>query len=169
MKDWDASTYGSVMAEVFDTWYGVPPDAENAADFLSGLARSGPALELGIGTGRVALPLAKRGVEVRGIDASPVMVERLRAKPGGDDITVYEGDFADVPAEGTYQLIYAVYSAFYLLLSQEDQRGCLTNVRRHLRDDGAVVIQALVPDMTTLSRRDALRVGQVDIGHAVIE
>jgi SAM-dependent methyltransferase len=169
MKGWDASTYGSVMAEVFDTWYGVPDDAEVAAEFLAGLAGSGPALELGIGTGRVALPLAKHGVEVHGIDASAAMVERLRAKPGGQDITVHLGDFTDLAVDGTYQLVYLVYSALYLLLSQEAQRRCLAGVARHLHGDGALVVQALVPNMSNLSRREVLRVGQVDIGHAVIE
>jgi SAM-dependent methyltransferase len=150
MKGWDASTYGSVMAEVFDTWYGVPDDAEVAAEFLAGLAGSGPALELGIGTGRVALPLAKHGVEVHGIDASAAMVERLRAKPGGQDITVHLGDFTDLAVDGTYQLIYVVDSTFHLLLSQEAQRRCLAGVARHLHGDGAFVFQALVPNINTL-------------------
>lgn len=150
MRNYGIATFGDRLADIYDEWSGLLPDTEAAAEFLAGLAGPGRALELGIGTGRVALPLAERDIDVHGIEASPAMVERLRAKPGGRDITVHIGDFADVSVDGTYQLIYAVDSTFYLLLSQEAQRRCLANAARHLHGDGALVIQALIPNMDSL-------------------
>jgi predicted TPR repeat methyltransferase len=98
--DFDPATYGDRMAEVFDEWFVIPGEAEDAVSFLSELADRGRGLELSIETGRVALPLAERGTEVHGIDASEAMVEKLRAKPGGQSVPVNIGDFADVAVEG---------------------------------------------------------------------
>jgi SAM-dependent methyltransferase len=98
LPDYDPATYGDRMAEVYDEWFGTPADAEEAVAFLSDLAGRGRVLELGIGTGRVALPLAGKGIEVHGIDVSEAMVKRLRAKPAGDAIPVSIGDFAAVGA-----------------------------------------------------------------------
>src|SRR5712692_416415 len=112
---------------------------------LEQLARGGPALELAIGTGRIALPLAARGVRVDGIDISPAMVAKLRAKPGGDEISVTMGDFADVPVPGTYRLIYVVFNTLFNLLTQDDQVRCFENVATHLTDDGSFVVEAGVP------------------------
>lgn len=110
-------------------------------DFLADLAGSGPALELAIGTGRIALPLATRGVRVEGIDFSPAMVARLRAKPGGDQIAVTIGDFADVGVGGSYRLVYIVFNSFFNLLSQDDQVRCFENVAGQLSEDGAFVVE----------------------------
>ncbi len=99
------------------------------AEVLASLAEDGPALELGIGTGRVALRLRERGIEVHGVDASPAMVERLRGKPGGEDIPVSIGDFADVPGDGRFALVYVVFNTFFGLSSQEDQVRCLASAR----------------------------------------
>lgn len=101
MAEHDPAAYGDRIAGVYDEWPGVPEGADDEVAFLAGLASAGPALELGIGTGRVALPLVQAGVDVRGIDASGAMLERLRAKPGGGGIPVSIGDFADVGVEGT--------------------------------------------------------------------
>jgi predicted TPR repeat methyltransferase len=87
VPDHDAATYGDHMAEVYDEWFAVPSDTEDTVGFLSDLAGFGPGLELGIGTGRIALPLAQRGYEVHGVDASEAMVENLRAKNGGEEHT----------------------------------------------------------------------------------
>jgi SAM-dependent methyltransferase len=113
--------------------------------FLEKLARGGPALELAIGTGRIALPLAARGVPVDGIDFSPAMVAKLRAKPGGDQIAVTIGDFAEVSVPGAYRLIFVVYNTLFNLLTQEDQVRCFQNVAAHLADDGLFVVEAFVP------------------------
>ena len=114
-------------------------------EFLARLARNGPVLELAIGTGRIGLPLAARGMQVTGIEISPAMAARLRAKPGGGDIAVTMGDFADVAVPGTYRLAYVVYNTFFNLLTQDDQVRCFENVAAHLTDDGVFVVEAFVP------------------------
>lgn len=120
-------------------------DEGAAVAFLESLAGSGPALELGIGTGRLALPLAARGVRVDGIDISPAMVERLRAKPGAEQISVEIGDFADVAVKGDYRLIFVVWNSMFNLLTQEAQVRCFENVAAHLTGDGSFVVEAFVP------------------------
>jgi SAM-dependent methyltransferase len=120
-------------------------DETAAVAFLAQQAGPGPALELGIGTGRIALPLAARGIRVDGIDLSPAMVDQLRARPGGDQLSVTIGDLADVPVPGTYRLIYVVFNTLFNLLTQEDQVRCFENVAAHLADDGSFVVEAFVP------------------------
>lgn len=112
---------------------------------LHELAGDGPALELAIGTGRIALPLAATGLRVDGIDMSPDMVGQLRAKPGGADLAVTMGDFADVGVSGSYSLIYVVYNTLFNLLTQDDQVRCFENVAKHLTDDGVFLVEAGVP------------------------
>ncbi len=153
MAEYGPETYGDRWAEIYDEWVvGVRPDEEATAEFLASLAGGGPALELAIGTGRVALPLAARGIEVHGIDASERMVAKLREKPGGSGIPVTMGDFADVAVAGTYPLIYVVFNTLFALLTQEDQVRCFQNVAGRLTEDGLFVIQAFVPDMTRFDR-----------------
>jgi SAM-dependent methyltransferase len=121
-------------------------DEAEAVAFLEQLAAGGPALELAIGTGRIGLPLAARGIRVDAIDISPAMVAKLRAKPGGDQLEVTIGDFAEVPVSGEYRLIYVVYNTFNNLLTQDDQVRCFENVAAHLTDDGSFLIEAGVPN-----------------------
>ncbi len=168
MTEHGPAAYGDRIAGVYDEWFAVPTDAEDAATFLSELAGQGPALELGIGTGRVALPLLRRGVEVRGIDASEAMVEKLREKPGGENIPVHIGDFADVGVEGEFSLTYVVFNTLFALLRQDDQVRCFENVARHLRRDGVFAVEAFVPDMTLYDHNE--RVGVPDLGsdHVVL-
>jgi SAM-dependent methyltransferase len=116
-------------------------------DLLAGLAGTGRALELGIGTGRVALPLVERGIDVSGIDASAAMVAKLRDKPGGDRIAVSMGDFADVDVPGTFSLIYIPFTTFFALADQDEQIRCLHGVARHLDPGGHFVMDAFVPDL----------------------
>jgi hypothetical protein len=120
-------------------------DEMAAVAFLEQLAGRGPVLELAIGTGRIALPLAARGIRVDGVDISPAMITELRAKPGGDAIAVTLGNFADVPVPGTYRMIFVVWNTLFNLLTQEDQVRCFANVADHLTDDGAFVVEAFVP------------------------
>jgi SAM-dependent methyltransferase len=115
---------------------------------LADLAQGGRALELGIGTGRIALPLSDRDVAVHGIDAAQSMISRLRSKPGSDRITVTQGSFADVAVEGEFALVYVVFNTFFALSSQEEQVRCFANVAAHLSRDGCFVIEAFVPDPT---------------------
>ena len=144
MKDFDpATSFGEHVAATYDD---VPRgDEDEAVNFLERVAATGPVLELAIGTGRIALPLAARGIHVGGIDISPHMVARLRAKPGGDRIQVTMGDFAEVPVQGTYRLIYVVFNTIFNLLTQDDQVRCFENVATHLTVDGSFVVEAMVP------------------------
>ena len=152
MEGYRPETYGERIADVYDAMMADLPDPADCVDRLAELAGPGPALELGIGTGRVALPLAARGVQVHGIDASPAMVERLRAKPGGQAIAVTMGDFAGVPVEGGYRLVYVVFNTFFALLTQDDQVRCFANVARRLAPGGAFLIDVFVPDLTRFVR-----------------
>ena len=167
--DYDPATYGDRMAEVYDEWFGTPADAEEAVAFLGDLAGRGPALELGIGTGRVALPLAEKGIEVHGIDASEAMVERLRAKPGGDGVPASIGDFADVGVEGRFSLVYVVFNTFFALLTQEDQVRCFANVEKRLDDGGVFVIEAFVPDPERLAGGEVTQTKRVEVDRVFLE
>jgi SAM-dependent methyltransferase len=123
---------------------------EPVVDFLAERAGSGAALELGIGTGRIALPLSQRGVRVHGIDLSEAMVARLRAKPGEDAIGVTLGDFATATVDATFTLAYLVYNTIMNLTSQDDQVACFRNVAAHLEPGGCFVIEVGLPDLQRL-------------------
>jgi SAM-dependent methyltransferase len=144
MKDYEPKmSFGEDIAKTYrDLQRG---DELAAVEFLAQLAGQGPALELAIGTGRIALPLAARSIQVDGIDISPAMVDQLRSMPGGEKIKVVVGDFADVPVSGTYRLIFIVFNTFFNLLTQEDQVKCFKNVADHLSEDGVFVIETYVP------------------------
>ena len=140
-----AANYDADSAAWFD------PDVVTATvDFLFGLTGNGAALELGIGTGRIALPLAARGVPVQGIDLSPDMVVQLRAKPDAASIGVTIGDFATTVVEGTFRLAYLIYNTIENLTSQDDQVACFVNVGRHLEPGGCFVIEVEVPPLRRL-------------------
>src|SRR5437764_3674465 len=145
-------SFGEIVAEIYDD---IPRGDESAAvALLAELAGDGRALELAIGTGRIALPLAARGIRVDGVDFSPAMVAKLHEKPGGDELSVTVGDFADVPVEGAYRLVYVVFNTLFNLLTQEDQVRCFENVAAHLDDDGSFVVEAFVPTFLTRLRDD---------------
>ncbi len=143
-------TYGELVANDYDDWY--KDFDQDAVTLLAELARVGRALELGIGTGRIALPLMGKNVEVHGLDASPSMVAKMRAKPNGDRVTVNFGSFADVAADGQFTLVYVVFNTFFALTTQEEQVRCFHNVATHLTPDGCFLIEAFVPDMTRFDR-----------------
>ena len=138
-------------------------DTDAAVTFLAGLAGSGPVLELAVGTGRIALPLAERGTEVHGIDASEAMVARLRTKPGGDAIPVTIGDFADVPVERRYALVYVVFNTLFALQTQEAQIRCFRNVAAHLAEGGVFIVEAFVPDLTRFDRGQRTETERVEL------
>src|SRR5215468_6132678 len=147
----DPACYGDRWADVYDEHHSLP-DPGPAVEFLAGLAGGGPVLELAIGTGRVALPLAARGITVEGVDASAAMVEQLRAKPGGESIPVVIGDMAEVPVSGRFRLVYLVFNTLFGLLSQARQAQCFANVARVLEPDGMFVIECFVPDLSRFDR-----------------
>jgi SAM-dependent methyltransferase len=169
MEGYRPETYGDRIAGVYDAMMVDLPDPGDCVDRLAELAGPGPALELGIGTGRVALPLAARGVQVHGIDASPAMVERLRAKPGGDAVPVSFGDFADVPVEGSYRLVYVVFNTFFALLTQDDQLRCFAGVGRRLAPGGAFVLQGFVPDPTLHPGGQSVRTTHLGVDQARLD
>ena len=156
MEGYGASSYGDGMADVYDEWYATRGDIEGAVATLAAIAATvagpGPVLELGIGSGRLALPLAATGLEVWGVDASPAMVARLRAKPGGDRLPVAVGDMAELDLTGLrggdqarFSLVFAADNTFFNLTSENAQARCLARVRDVLADDGRLVIEAFVP------------------------
>jgi SAM-dependent methyltransferase len=166
----DPAAYGDAIADVYDDWYGDVSDVEGTVETIAALAGGGPVLELGIGTGRLALPLAAHGLEVHGIDASDAMVAKLRGKPGGTDIPVTIGDFADVPTEGAYPLVYVPFNTFFALLSQEEQVRCFRNVAAHLTEDGVFVMDVFVPDMTRFDRGQRVETNrlELDLSHLTL-
>jgi SAM-dependent methyltransferase len=127
-----------------------PSVVDPAVDFLAALAGDGPALELGIGTGRLALPLAGRGVRVHGIELSNAMVAQMRAKPGGDEIAVTVGDFATTTVEQTFTVAYLVANTIMNLTTQAEQVACFRNVAAHLKPSGCFVVEVGVPDLRRL-------------------
>jgi SAM-dependent methyltransferase len=158
------------MAEIYDRAFGNPSEASTleAVEVLADLAAGGRALELAIGTGRVALPLAERGVSLHGIDASEAMVAKLREKPGGDAIPVTIGDFADVAVDGTFDLIFVVFNTLFNLTSQDDQVRCFCNVAQHLSAEGVFVIETFVPDIASLDGQ-SVRTEHITIDSAILE
>lgn len=146
MNFYTHETYGERVAGVYDDWY--TEYDPHAVDALAELAREGRVLELGIGTGRIALPLSAKGVDVHGIDAAESMISRLRSKPGGAKITITPGNFAEVAVEGKFALVYIVFNTFFALSSQAEQVQCFRNVAAHLDTGGCFVVEAFVPDVT---------------------
>ena len=140
-----AARYDESAADMFD-----PAVVDPVVDFLVGLARSGRALELGIGTGRIALPLAQRRVPIHGIELSQAMAARLHAKPGGEDIGVTIGDFATTNVEGSFSVAYLVANTIMNLTTQAAQVACFRNVAAHLEPSGCFVIEVIVPALQRL-------------------
>ncbi|MEV5429026.1 class I SAM-dependent methyltransferase [Streptomyces sp. NPDC052701] len=140
-----AAAYDESAADMFR-----PEVVDPAVDLLAGLAGDGPALELGVGTGRIALPLASRGVPVHGIDVSRAMVARLRAKPGGDSVGVTVGDFATTRVPGAFSVVYLVFNTINNLTTQDAQVDCFRNAAAHLRPGGCFVVEVGVPELRRL-------------------
>jgi SAM-dependent methyltransferase len=151
-----AARYDESSAEMFD-----PAVVDPAVDFLAELAGRGAALELGIGTGRIALPLARRGIRVHGIDLSAAMVARLRAKPGAERIGVTVGDFATTGVSGRFSLAYLVFNTIMNLTTQDEQVACFQNVAAHLEEGGCFVIEVMVPALQRLPPGETVRAFEV--------
>ena len=160
MKNYEPTmSFGAQAAEVYDDeqHFSKTPsrrDRDEAVGRLEELARGGAALELAIGTGWIALPLAERGIRVDGIELSEAMVDELRRRPGGDKLAVTIGDMADVGVSGRHRLIYVVANSLFNLLTQEDQVRCFENVAAHLEDDGVFLIEVFRPDWLYRLRGD---------------
>jgi SAM-dependent methyltransferase len=169
MQDYGPETYGDRIASRYDSLYESELDTDAAVEGLARLAGSGPVLELAIGTGRLAIPLAQRGIDIRGIDASEAMVARMRAKPGGEDIPVAMGDFAEVGVEGSFSLVYVAFNTIFALLSQDDQVRCFANVAEHLAQGGRFVVEAFVPDLARFDRGQRIGVASVRLDQVEFE
>ena len=143
--------FGEDVAARYDAETADMP-VEPVVEFLEALAGGGAALELGIGTGRIALPLAARGVRVSGIDLSPEMVARLREKPGGEEIEVATGECATTKVEGPFSLVYAVFNTLMNLAAQDEQAECFQNVAAHLEPRGLFVVEIMLPELQRLPR-----------------
>jgi len=172
MDSYGPATYGDRIAHVYDenhTSLFLPEVTGPMVDVLAGLAANGVALELGIGTGRIALPLAATGVPVHGIDASEAMVDRLREKDGGADIPVTVGDFAEFELDTEFSLIFVIFNTIFALLTQEDQVACFQRVADHLAEDGLFVVEAFVPDQTRFVRGQNVELGTVDTDNVKID
>ncbi len=147
-----AARYDESTGPYFD-----PGAIDATADFLAGLAGGGDALEFAIGTGRIAVPLARRGVRVHGIDLSEAMVARLQAKPGAEEIAVAIGDFATTRVEGSFSVAYLVFNTIMNLTTQDAQVACFRNAAAHLEPEGCFVIEVMLPDLQRLPAGETIR------------
>lgn len=149
MEGYEPSTYGDRFADVYDDWYGHVTDADACTARLASLvgeAGGGPVLELGVGSGRLALPLAARGVEVHGVDASERMLDLLRAKPSASLVRAVRADMSHLPADGIrYAVVFVAFNTFFNLPTEEDQLRCMRGVAARLRPLGRFVLEAFVP------------------------
>jgi SAM-dependent methyltransferase len=161
MEGYGPTTWGDNIAAHYDSLFGYMFNVDTTVEFLLDDAGPGPVLELGVGTGRVALPLVQRGAQVHGIDASRAMVDALRAKPGGEEVVTTIGDFGEAPLGGPHGLIFVVFNTFFALTSQEEQVRCFANVASALHAEGCFVIEAFVPDQTRWTRHQNLGVDRV--------
>lgn len=151
MQGYGPSSYGEGMAEVYDDWYADVSDVEATVALLRTLhaaGPSGPVLELAVGTGRLAVPLAAAGLDVHGVDASPAMLARLAQRPGGDAVHATLGDMADEDPQGPFALAFVAYNSLFNLTSAQEQDRCIRNVARRLLPGGCFVVEAFVPDPT---------------------
>jgi SAM-dependent methyltransferase len=155
-----AARYDEMSAEMFD-----PDQVDPAVQFLAGLAWGGDALELGIGTGRLALPLSRRGIRVHGIDLSPQMVARLSTKPGAEQIDVTIGDFATAKVGKRFSLVYLVYNTINNLTTQDAQVECFCNAAEHLEPNGSFVVEVEVPPLQRLPLAETVRPFDVSPTH----
>ncbi|MEV0694505.1 class I SAM-dependent methyltransferase [Streptomyces sp. NPDC050388] len=164
---WNEQTYGARWANAYDEqpW----PDPKEAVDFLAELAGDEPLLELAIGTGRIAVPLVERGVEVHGTDISEAMIARLREKPAGKDIPVERGDLRDFTTSRKYRTAALVLNTIYALANQEEQVACFRQAAKALEPGGRFVVEAFVPDVTRFHRGSRAHVYDVGVGHVTIE
>lgn len=171
MQGYTPATYGDRIAEIYDSLYLERLDPAEAVTFLADIARGGRALELGIGTGRVAIPLSQAGVDVHGIEASEAMVAQLRAKPGGAEVAVTVADFTDITVEGSFGLIYVPFTTFFALQTQDQQVRCMRSVAEHLEDSGHFVLDAYVPvpALAKYTMNQATTTVETSLGHVMID
>ena len=161
MEDYTQKTYGAEWAAEYDEFH-AEMDPTSVVETIAELAGDRPVLELAIGTGRISLPLAGRGVQIHGVDISEEMVARLREKPGGAEIRITMGDFSKVDYGSTFPLIFLAFNTIFGLETQEDQVRLFENVARHLTEDGIFVVEGFVPDLTRYQRDQSISVLKIE-------
>nr|WP_321512137.1 class I SAM-dependent methyltransferase [uncultured Hyphomonas sp.] len=168
MRNYGPETFGELNADEYDLLHN-PGTTEAAIELLSEFALPGRTLELAIGTGRVALPLAERGCRIEGIEASPLMVEKLRQKPGGHGIPVTIGDMSEVKADGMFDFIFLIFNTLYNLTSQAAQVNCFRNAASMLAPGGAFLIEAFVPDLSQFHDHRSVKPRHVGFSSLALE
>ena len=146
VRDFEDHDYGDAIADVYDSWYADITDVDATVDFLRRFVDEGSVLELGVGTGRLAVPLAATGISVTGIDVSEAMLERLHEKDPGRTIETIRGDMVDDLPDGPFDLVFVAYNTFFNVYDLERQRRLLEHVAERLDENGAFVVEAYVPD-----------------------
>ncbi|MEO0990018.1 MAG: class I SAM-dependent methyltransferase [Pseudomonadota bacterium] len=168
MEGWQATSFGHLNAEVYDETQD-PGTTEAAVTVIADLARGGKVLELAVGTGRIALPLAARGVDVTGLEVSPQMVAKLRAKPGGDALPVVMADMADFTFDTKFDLVVLVFNTLFNLTSQAQQIGCFQSVANCLAPGGRFLVEAFVPDVARYRDHQDVRIKHLDMGRLTLD
>ncbi len=167
---YDPSAYGSAIADVYDEMYENSYDTSGAIEFIVDLAGGGPVLEFGIGTGRLAAPLAARGLDVSGVDASEAMVEQMRRRPGTETIDVVIGNFVDVDMRrNDYAVVLLAINTIFALPDQDAQVDVFVNAARHLAPGGRFVVEAWIPDLTRFQRNQGVWAREHGRSHVSIE
>jgi SAM-dependent methyltransferase len=146
VRGYHDQSYGDGFADVYDDWYADITDVGVSTATLAELAAGGPVLELGVGTGRLAVPLAATGLEVHGLDTSTAMLERMTSKAGGDAVHAHVGDMVDDLPAGRFALIFVAYNTFFSLLTVERQQACFLAVAQRLAPNGCFAVEAFVPE-----------------------
>lgn len=168
MGGWAPESFGALNAADYDETQD-PGTTEAAVEVIADLAGSGRVLELAVGTGRIALPLAARGLDVTGLDASPEMIERLRAKPGGADLPVVIGDMAEVAVDGPFDHVFVVFNTLFNLTSQEAQLRCFAEVAERLAPGGTFLIEVFVFDPARYRGGQDVRLRGLDMASVALD
>ncbi len=168
MEGFGPTSFGTLNAADYDRTQD-PGTTPQAVDLLTELAGHGRVLELAIGTGRVAIPMAQRGVRIEGLDASAEMIAEMRKKPGADTIPAVVGDMEDVPVEGPFDFAFLIFNTLFNLMSQEAQVRCFQNTAARLAPGGAFLIEAFVPDVTQFTKGRSFLTQKVDYEGVVLE
>lgn len=167
MKGLTDTTYGDAIADIYDDMHAIA--ADDAVALVAELASGGRVLELGVGTGRVAIPLAARGLEVHGVDVSDAMIDRLRSKPGADRVRVVKGDFTSAIAGEDFSVAFVAFNTFFAIASLEKQKACFANVSKQLKKGGTFALECFVPDPSRFEGGQALRTGGMTAERVVLE
>jgi SAM-dependent methyltransferase len=171
VQGYGPASYGDGMADVYDDWYADVSDVEATVALLGALhagGPDGPVLELAVGTGRLAVPLAASGIEVHGVDASDAMLARLAARPGGDRVRATTGDMADDEPPGPFALVFVAYNSLFNLTSADAQARCVASVARRLRPGGRFVVEAFVADPDAASAGEQVSLRSLTAGGVVL-